>query len=334
MSLREELIRISQIYPQYQNQPIETGFAPAKEMRELSGNIFPDLIRNDVGYHFRGSPTLNKWPRLPWLGIFHPTMEKKASVGLYVVFSFSEDMERVYLILTQGVTKLFDELGAAANPLLKQRANYLQNKIGNTKAAFNTSESTQDAGNKYINSSILWRSYDIVELPSEKKLTQDLNDILDIYTNIVPAFHDLITNGFPQNVRQKDKKKYLEKRAKATHRTYEGRNRPIVKEVKRQLKAKCRACGIDFSKIYGKFGKGYIEAHHLVPYSSYNENEGVSVTVDDFTVLCPNCHRMVHKLYKDNKAVPLTPELLKNNMHAGALDKLNRIFTNFKKIKV
>lgn len=69
----------------------------------------------------------------------------------------------------------------------------------------------------------------------------------------------------------------------------------------------CKACGFSFSNTYGERGKDYIEVHHLVPISTYIE----STTVDpakDLTVLCANCHRMVHR--KRDK--PLSPiELIK-----------------------
>jgi hypothetical protein len=52
-----------------------------------------------------------------------------------------------------------------------------------------------------------------------------------------------------------------------------------------------------FGECYGPVGQGYIEAHHLRPISTLGE--GVVVTYDvatDFAVLCPNCHRMIHRL--------------------------------------
>jgi 5-methylcytosine-specific restriction enzyme A len=55
-------------------------------------------------------------------------------------------------------------------------------------------------------------------------------------------------------------------------------------------------CELDFAKRYGSIGKGFIEAHHLRPISSLIE--GAAVTYDvatAFAVLCPNCHRMIHR---------------------------------------
>ena len=49
----------------------------------------------------------------------------------------------------------------------------------------------------------------------------------------------------------------------------------------------------DFFKIYGEHGKGYIECHHLKPVSKMNE--GDETKLSDLSLVCSNCHRMIHK---------------------------------------
>ena len=83
----------------------------------------------------------------------------------------------------------------------------------------------------------------------------------------------------------------------ANHIQYEGRisiaNKNKVKSI---LGAKCMACGKDMSEIYGDIGKNYIELHHKIPYSDMKENDTRTLSLDDFCVLCPDCHRMIHRL--------------------------------------
>lgn len=76
------------------------------------------------------------------------------------------------------------------------------------------------------------------------------------------------------------------------------RNRALVEAKKAAtLKAKgylcCEICGFDFSAIYGPFGEGFCEVHHLVPLSA--SSESVTTTLDDLAVLCSNCHRIIHR---------------------------------------
>jgi 5-methylcytosine-specific restriction protein A len=60
--------------------------------------------------------------------------------------------------------------------------------------------------------------------------------------------------------------------------------------------AVCKICGMDFEKVYGEVGKGYIQVHHIVPIS---ESEGTH-NIDpekDLIPVCANCHCMLHRLY-------------------------------------
>ena len=70
------------------------------------------------------------------------------------------------------------------------------------------------------------------------------------------------------------------------------RNRGLVLEARAHHGCTCQACGFDFERFYGQFGKGFIEVHHLVPIS--NRALATSIKVSDVAVLCSNCHRMVH----------------------------------------
>lgn len=77
------------------------------------------------------------------------------------------------------------------------------------------------------------------------------------------------------------------------HKSVE-RDPSFIKKVKNHLRYICQACEINLEVKYGEVGKGYIEVHHLRPVSL---NKGIKHRPDikDFAVLCPNCHRMIHR---------------------------------------
>ena len=83
---------------------------------------------------------------------------------------------------------------------------------------------------------------------------------------------------------------------------------PIIRDrIIRAKGCKCCVCGIDFEKLYGQLGKGFIHVHHNKPlYTgvrfSYNN--------DDFDVVCPNCHAMLHRVQR----TCITVEQLKGMM--------------------
>ncbi|SRR5260370_39271381 len=73
----------------------------------------------------------------------------------------------------------------------------------------------------------------------------------------------------------------------------------------------CKACGFDFAKVYGSHGEGYIEVHHLRPVSSLAEKTPVNPK-EDMTVLCSNCHRMIHRHPHDILALEQLIPLIRN----------------------
>lgn len=75
----------------------------------------------------------------------------------------------------------------------------------------------------------------------------------------------------------------------------------------------CSACGFNFKSVYGDYGAGYIQIHHINPVSELEE----SCTVDpalDLVPLCANCHAVVHR----RKDRTLSIDELKSFMSAAA----------------
>ena len=76
------------------------------------------------------------------------------------------------------------------------------------------------------------------------------------------------------------------------------RNSKVVQLAKENFKNKhgrlfCQACEFDFEKEYGQIGVDFIEAHHTIPVSEMKN--GHKTKIEDFVMLCANCHRMIHK---------------------------------------
>ena len=53
----------------------------------------------------------------------------------------------------------------------------------------------------------------------------------------------------------------------------------------------CQACGVEPLKVYGV---EVIEAHHRSPLSK--SEEGRVTEISDLMMLCPSCHRAVHRI--------------------------------------
>ena len=113
----------------------------------------------------------------------------------------------------------------------------------------------------------------------------------------IDNFDNTISNDEFQTTVKEIRKFQERKKLKDNHIKYEGRlSNKDVKAIKDVLGYVCMGCGLDPVKEYGSEMKGILEAHHKTPWAEIKENEVRTVEPNDFYILCPNCHRMIHRL--------------------------------------
>ena len=76
------------------------------------------------------------------------------------------------------------------------------------------------------------------------------------------------------------------------------RNPKVIIAAKKAFKDKygklfCEVCGFDFKEKYGELGADFIEGHHTKPVSELEEGEHTKI--EDITMVCSNCHKMLHR---------------------------------------
>jgi len=129
-------------------------------------------------------------------------------------------------------------------------------------------------------------------MPTEELLTQDLQRFLALYRKLVDTEASLFLRAELEDDEVGLEAENLKRLRE--HKRIE-RNRRLAAKVKKIQGYTCKACGFNFERAYGNIGATFIEAHHLTPLS---ELEGELVYLDpkrDFSVLCSNCHRMIHR---------------------------------------
>lgn len=72
----------------------------------------------------------------------------------------------------------------------------------------------------------------------------------------------------------------------------------------------CMVCGFNFEKIFGNLGKGFIHVHHNKPISETGATRINPIT--DMSVLCPNCHAMVHRKKDHTLTIEELKKIIKN----------------------
>ncbi|MDB5159628.1 MAG: putative restriction endonuclease [Mucilaginibacter sp.] len=145
----------------------------------------------------------------------------------------------------------------------------------------------------YTAGNIISKFYSSGTLPSDQELQTDITEILKVYELI--SYNEGLPTTDVEYEQDDDYYEGIENlRRFRFHKRIE-RNNTLSKKVKEKQGYKCKACEFNFIKGYGVLGEKFIEAHHLVPVSSLTGDKVKLNVMDDFTVLCSNCHSMIHR---------------------------------------
>jgi 5-methylcytosine-specific restriction protein A len=207
----------------------------------------------------------------------------------------------VHLSLNQGTTSIRDEFGPRAREILQDRSKLIRKRITDYAqplpvASIELGSNARLPGD-YAAGHAIGVSYDLATLPEEAVLRHDLQTVVRAYRALT------YRGGIDADVESQtdvaeefgvsSPGSITETRKYACHRKIE-RNPTAARQAKKFHGTRCQACALDFVERYGDLGKGFIEAHHLRPIASLEE--GTPITYD-VAVLCPNCHRMIHRFH-------------------------------------
>jgi len=71
----------------------------------------------------------------------------------------------------------------------------------------------------------------------------------------------------------------------------------------------CKVCGFNFEAHYGERGRDFIEVHHMKPVFPARQASVLPET--DMTVVCSNCHRMIHRYHNHVMSVEELKKMLR-----------------------
>ena len=281
--------------------------------KPFTGSEFANFVRHDLAIEakklltfkpfdltVRASVGQSQWASIPWLAFFDPLVTNTAKKGYYVVYLINPDAQTIVLSMNQGTTEIFNEFGTPRGlQVLKRRARDIADRVPEFAKLFE--EDPIDLGSKadlpagYEAGHSFGRTYAASSLTNEV-LAADLHQML-------LAYETLVNRGgtTPSDVMQEEAngRNVEETRRYVLSRRIE-RSPKVRKDV---LKAKipvCECCGLDPKIDYSFKGpkhKTPLDVHHAAPLKGLAEGETRRYKIpDDFMVLCPTCHRMIHKM--------------------------------------
>jgi 5-methylcytosine-specific restriction protein A len=258
-------------------------------------------VVDDPSYKVVGSPGKGVWARTVWLSIFDRMITESAQRGFYLVYLIPTKGDKAFLSLNQGTEEIYRRVGGQRyREVLEDTAARDRGLLdGEETYGLQAGPIDLHGGSRltrgYESGNIFAIEYSALDLTSEAELEADLNRLLLLYQSLIEARDQIDEEAKPKKPKSKDVDQ-LEASRYRWHKRAE-RSRGLAREAKEFHGVSCQvqACGKVMKEIYGDLAADYIEAHHLTPFAQL---EGRPTKLDprtDFAVVCPDCHRMIHK---------------------------------------
>lgn len=297
--LHDMLSRLAKEYVYARGKPFADNDLGNFVRHDIAVEAKKHLIYLPFNLTVKASVGAGVWASVPWLGFFDPLITKSATSGFYIVYLINPQTEDIYLSLNQGTTQVYREFGEArGREVLKRRARDMELRVAEYSKQFENdpidlgSIASLPAG--YMAGHSFGRKYHADSI-DEAQFYEDLQGMIYAYEALIDRGGSIPTDVMQEEAGTRD---IEETRKYALSRRIE-RSENVRKEVLKVAAPICQGCGLDPAIHYGYRGKLQhtpLDIHHSKPISGLAEGETRRYKVpDDFLVLCPTCHRMIHK---------------------------------------
>ena len=295
--MRTEFELIFETYSQAKAEGFQNHPAAEFVRQDLSATLREATSDSAPDFFVRSSAGQSRWADTPWAAVLDPLVTRTPQEGIYIVYIFSASMERLYLSLNQGMERYRKRAGGRSAKILLQATAARMRKVCPEHVGdfpvdrIDLGKKTAgDRASFYELGHAFGKEYTL-SLPDEAELRADLEAMIRLYRSV--TFEGLAEEQSPLSLSSSETVLEFNNRMRLHLRVE--RNPRLSKMVKRLQGTTCKACGFNFGEVYGSLGAGYIEAHHITPLAQLPKDRAVPLNPrKDFTVLCANCHRMIH----------------------------------------
>ncbi|WP_323764668.1 MrcB family domain-containing protein [Marinovum sp.] len=296
--LSEKLVRLAKSYVYERGKPFAGSAFGAFVRHDLAKEAKKALIFSPFDLTVKASVGAGNWAAVPWLAFYDPLITESATRGFYVVYLINPQTEEITISMNQGTTAVYQEFGISrGREVLRRRARDIFDRVSDYVGDF--SDRPIDLGSNdnlplgYVAGHAFGRTYKADELTDEL-LSKDLEKMLYAYEALINRGGTTPTDTMLEESGIADIK---ETRRYLLSRRIE-RSPKVRKAVLERRTPVCEGCDLDPFVDYAYNGpilKVPLDVHHIAPLRSLSEGESRRYKVpDDFLVLCPTCHRVIH----------------------------------------
>ncbi|HDR3894792.1 MULTISPECIES: MrcB family domain-containing protein [Bacillus] len=180
-NLREKFLTVMNEYLQARTERFAGHKMGSVVRHEMATEItrLPFIDHNQ--YVVTGSIGQGNWAAVPWLAIMNKDITTSTQRGYYIVYLFSEDMQRLYLTIGQGVTETTKEEMQKIKEEIREQI-HMSDKVQKDDEIF---LGTSQKAKGYANSTAAYIAYDVNEMPSDTELVEDLEEMLRYYEGFI-----------------------------------------------------------------------------------------------------------------------------------------------------
>lgn len=142
-------------------------------------------------YKIYGSVGQGNLSQIPWVGIFNRHITESATFGLYIVYLYSIEFKKLFLTLNQGFTHFSEIYKKNKYEYIRKTAEYFSNEMklnGYSKDIPKLAQNTTKLAKGYEYGTIVYKAYDIDNMPDEKSMLLDLDILMKEYDELVLSF--------------------------------------------------------------------------------------------------------------------------------------------------
>lgn len=180
-NLREKFLTVMNEYLQARTERFASHKMGSVVRNEMATEITRLPFIDHSQYVVTGSVGQGNWAAVPWLAIMNKDITTSTQRGYYIVYLFSEDMERLYLTLAQGVTETSKEEMQKIKEEIREQIHMSQKVKKDDDIFLGTSPKAKG----YANSTAAYIAYDANKMPSESELVEDLEEMLRYYEGFI-----------------------------------------------------------------------------------------------------------------------------------------------------
>lgn len=180
-NLREKFLTVMNEYLQARTERFAGHKMGSVVRHEMATEItrLPFIDHNQ--YVVTGSIGQGNWAAVPWLAIMNKDITTSTQRGYYIVYLFSEDMQRLYLTIGQGVTETTKEEMQKIKEEIRKQIHMSQKVKKDDEIFLGTSQKAKG----YANSTAAYIAYAANKMPSENELVEDLEEMLRYYEGFI-----------------------------------------------------------------------------------------------------------------------------------------------------